>query len=338
MIKRCSLVALLLAALAAMFAAPAIAAGERSIGVSAASFEFSAAAGEAGEGEVWISNEGEGPVTVRVYAADQVVDEAGGVTYVTPTLDANPLQSPASWMTVTLPPDARSLGNIPFVALDSAERVKVSFRVDIPQGAVPGDHNILLFAEMFDPDASTDGGQARVFGRLGTRVRARVEGEIIEDVQVSSFAMPAYVLGSTVPYEFTVANKGNVDERATLQLVELDSSGAEKASSTLSTDTALFAGKTLRREGEAESETTFGKTTYKLEVSYPSQTEGANGLVKTIEEERAVWVVPAWLPYALGALLLVLLGSALWAAGRRSVTRRAAREQSVAAADREGVA
>jgi len=328
--RRVLLVSMLALAFATVGAGHALAAGERSIGVSAASFEFSAAAGEAGVGEVWISNEGEEPVTVRVYAADQAVDSLGNVTYVTPTLDTNPLQSPASWMTVTLPPDAKSLGNIPYVGLQPGERVKVVFKVDIPEGAVPGDHNILLFSEMFDPAGASAAGQARVYGRLGTRVKARVEGEIVENIEVAPFTMPSYVLGSSVPYDFTINNKGNVDERVTVKLLQLDSSGNELSAATIATDTAVFAGKSLRREGESESASRFGKARYKLAVSYPSQAQGANGLVKTVEEERSVWVVPAWLPYAIGALLLVVLGSAIWSAGRRSAVRKANRDRDQA--------
>ncbi len=213
------------------------------------------------------------------------------------------------------------------------ERAKVVFRVNIPEGAIPGDHNILLFTEMFDPAPSASGGTARVFGRLGTRVRARVEGEIIEDLEIAPFTMPPYVLGSTVPYDFTINNKGNVDERVDIRLLELDSSGAERSATVVATDTAVFAGKSLRKQGDAQRVTVFGQATYRVEVSYPSQAPGANGLVKTVEQERAVWLVPDWLPYAVGALLLVLMGSALWAAGRRSGDRRKADEAGGPAAE-----
>jgi len=333
--RRVLLATMLVVAFAAVGTGHAFAAGERSIGVSAADFKFEAAAGEAGEGEVWISNEGEEPVTVRVYASDQVVDDEGTVTYVTPSLDTNPLQSPASWMTVKLPPNARSLGNIPYVDLGVGEKVKVVFRVDIPEGAIPGDHNILLFTEMFDPTPSAAGGTARVFGRLGTRVKARVEGEIIEDLEIAPFTMPAYVFGATVPYDFTITNKGNVDERVTVRMVELDSSGTELSATVIATDTAVFAGKSLQRSDVVDGSKVLGRTTYRLEVTYPSQTTGANGLVKTVDEERSTWLIPAWLPYAIGVVLLVLLAAAIWSSGRRSATRRAEREQAEAAQEPE---
>lgn len=327
--RRAAATALLLVAVILGAAAPAFGQGASSIGVSAASFDFGAAAGEAGEGEVWVSNEGDEPITVRVYAANQIVDDEGQVTYVAPTPESNPLQSPASWMTVALPPDAKSIGNVPYVALEPGEKAKVDFRVDIPQGALPGDHNILLFFEMFDPSPSGNAGEARNFGRLGTRVKARVEGEVIENVEAAPFVMPAYVLGSTVPYDLTVSNKGNVDERVNVRLIQLDRSDTELAASDVVTDTPIYAGSSVRREGSVENAgASLGPAHFKLALSYPSQAEGANGLVKSVEEERTVWVIPLWLPVALAAALAVLVGAAIWAAGRRSAERKAAKAQA----------
>ncbi len=303
---------------------PTSAFAERSIGVSAASFDFTAAQGEAGEGEVWVSNEGDEPITVRVYASDQVVEDDGTVTFVTPSVDANPLQSPASWMTVTLPPDAKSIGNIPYIDMEPGDKARVAFRVGIPQGAVPGDHNIMLFFEMFDPDPTSGDQQARIFGRLGTRVKARVDGEIIEKVEVAPFTIPGYVLGTAVPYSFTVNNEGNVDQRVDVRMVELDSSGAEVSATEITSDTALYATSSLQKSGAIEDGATrIGRANYRLVVSYPSQATGANGLIKTTEEERAVWVIPVWLPYVVGAALLMLFGAAIWASGRRSAQRAA---------------
>lgn len=326
--------AVLLSLCALPLMSPVSAFAERSIGVSAASFDFTAAQGQAGEGEVWVSNEGDEPITVRVYASDQVVEDDGTVTFVTPTVDANQLQSPASWMTVTLPPDAKSIGNIPYIDMAPGDKARVAFRVGIPQGAVPGDHNIMLFFEMFDPDPTSGDQQARIFGRLGTRVKARVDGEIIEKVEVAPFEIPGYVLGSVVPYSFTVNNKGNVDQRVNVRMVEVDSSGAEVAATEIASDTALYATSSLQKSGAIDdSATRIGRANYKLVVSYPSQASGANGLIKTTEEERAVWIIPAWLPYALGAALLVLVGAAIWASGRRSAQRAAASPDAGAVSD-----
>jgi hypothetical protein len=302
--------------------------GERTIGLSASKFEFEAQAGQVGEGTVWVSNDGDTPVSVRVYAADQVIDEKGTATYVVPSLDTNMLQSPASWVTVSLPEDAKSLGNIPYVDMEPGERLQVDFDVEIPDSAVPGDHQSVLFFEMFDPNAATAPGSTRVDARLGARIRTRVSGEIIEDVDVAPFRMPSYVIGSSVPYQFTVVNKGNVDQSVSARLAQLDSSDAEVAAEELMADTALFANSQLQKSGSFEvASPAIGPTRFNLALSYPSQTPGANGLVKSVEKTRVVWVVPPWLPIALGALLLLFLAAAIWAAGRRSAQRQTRRAQ-----------
>ncbi len=309
---------------------PAFGQGERSIGVSAASFDFGAAAGEAGEGEVWVSNDGEEPITVRVYAANQVVDDQGNVTYVAPSPEANPLQSPASWMTVALPPDAKSIGNVPYVALEPGERAKVDFRVDIPQGALPGDHNILLFFEMFDPNPSGDAGEARNFGRLGTRVKARVEGEIIESIEAAPFVMPAYVLGSTVPYDLTVSNKGNVDERANVRLIQLDRSDTELAASDVMTDTAVYAGSSVRRKRAAwrTRDLVWEPRTSSWWSPTPAGSRVRTGWSSRWRRSAQSGSYQRGYPSRSRRALAVLIGAAIWAAGRRSAERKAAKVQA----------
>ena len=128
-----------------------------------------------------------------------------------------------------------------------------------------------------------------------------MDGEIIEKVEVAPFTIPGYVLGTAVPYSFTVNNEGNVDQRVDVRMVELDSSGAEVSATEITSDTALYATSSLQKSGAIEDGATrIGRANYRLVVSYPSQATGANGLIKTTEEERAVWVIPAWLPYLWG--------------------------------------
>ncbi len=321
----CRAIGAALLAVSTLLVVPAPALAERSIGVSAASFDFTAAAGKAGVGKVWVSNEGDEQLSVRVYSADQAVDSAGEVSYVAPGLDANPLQSPASWMTITLPRDAKMLGNIPYVDIGPGERVKVTFRVDIPATAVPGDHNIMLFFEMFDPTRGAAGGTARSFGRLGTRVKARVEGEVVDDVSIEPFAVPQWVLGSRVPFEYRLNNRGNVDQRVDVAVRELNRSGGEVASSIIATETRLFAGTGLDRAGEVEAAgARFGPMRVRLTASYLAQAPQSTGLTKSAEQTRSVWLVPAWLPWVAAALVL---GVAVL--GVRAVSGRSAKREAV---------
>jgi heme/copper-type cytochrome/quinol oxidase subunit 2 len=73
-----------------------------------------------------------------------------------------------------------------------------------------------------------------------------------------------------------------------------------------------------------------GPARFKLLLTHASQAEGANGLVKTVEEERVVWVFPMWLVYAIAGVVLVVAVYAIWSGGRRSAERKARRQQEEA--------
>ncbi len=159
--------------------------------LSASKFEFAAEPGQKGTGEVFVINEGAEPVSVRVYAADQVIAEDGTATYVVPTINAGGVGTPASWVTFELPADAKSTGNIPYVDIPGGGRVPVKFEVTVPEGATPGDRQAVLFFEMFSPQGSGDKAATNVNARLGARIQTRVKGEIVEKLVVQPFAMPA---------------------------------------------------------------------------------------------------------------------------------------------------
>ena len=52
-----------------------------------------------------------------------------------------------------MPEEAKAFGNTPYLELEPADRDPVSFIMQPPSNASPGDHNVVLFFEMFDlPD------------------------------------------------------------------------------------------------------------------------------------------------------------------------------------------
>jgi hypothetical protein len=319
-VPRRSLVGLLVLVLsAAALALPAYAAPERSMSLSASKFGFSAEPGQQGSGEVFVINEGTQPLAVRVYVADQVIAPDGTITFVTPPVNANRATSPASWVTFKLPPDAKSTGNIPYIELAPGERAPVKFQVTVPQDATPGDRQAVLFFEMYEPQADVKGGTTRVNARLGARIQTRVNGEIVEKVEVGPFALPGFVLGSSVKYSFTVRNQGNIDERVNARFAVIDRSENERGISSVMTDTPLYASSVLVKKGTLELPgSPFGPTRVRLVVSY----KGDSGVPKSIEKDRTVWAIPVWVPIAFGALILALILAGVWAAASRSAKRR----------------
>lgn len=327
-------------ALAVLFAAvPATAygVGERTLGLSATSFDFSTSAGGSGAGTVWVLNDGTSDIYVRVYASDQVIGPTGEVTYVTPTLEANPQQSPASWVTVKLPDDAKASGNIPYIALPAGARVQVDFTVTVPNGAVPGDHQTILFFEMHEPNEQVAPGTTRTSARVGARIKTRVEGRVLEDLAAEPFWMRGFVIGSKVPYTLRLVNDGNVDERVNARIALLDSSDAEVETSDVATDTSVYAGTQIERAGFIDV-SGVGPKRYRLTVSYASQAPDANGLEMTLEKERVVWAIPMWLAILVVIVIGLLAVYISWLLGQRSAVRRATTsDRALARAKREAV-
>jgi hypothetical protein len=310
---------------AAMLAAPTMAAADRVMSLSASKFDFSAQPGQDGTGEVTVINEGSEALTVRVYAADQVISEDGTASYVVPALDSNPLSSPASWVTFELPEDAKSTGNIPYVEIEPGGRVPVKFDVVIPEAATPGDRQAVLFFEMFTPGAP-EGGTARVNARLGARIQTRVKGELVEKLDVRPFVLPAFVVGSLPAYSFSVRNEGNTDQQVSVRMLVLDRSESEKSASEVLTNTPVYASSTVTREGVLQlPKSSIGPTRVRLVASYT----GEAGIAKSIEKDRTLWVFPLWLIIAIGALLVLLLLSGVWMASRRAAQRGARRRAGV---------
>ncbi|HSK46420.1 MAG TPA: hypothetical protein VLA05_00275 [Coriobacteriia bacterium] len=327
------------AALATLFAAMLIpvtahAQEQRSLSLSASQFSFAADPGQTGAGEVFVVNEGPAPVMVRVYVADQVVDDEGTATYVVPSPDTARADSPASWITFELPADAKSAGNIPYIELDPGERVPVAFEAEVPHGVAPGDRQAVLFFEMYSPDAA-DPGTARANARLGARIQTRVNGEVVEKMDVRPFTLPAFVIGRASDYEFTVRNEGNVDQRVNVRIAQLDRSENEVGSSAVMTDTPVYASTNLARQGELQLQGMgIGPQHLRLVLDYV----GDSGVSKSVAKDRTVWAVPVWLLVALAALLSLLFIVGLWSAASRSTERRLLRDAAGGSGLNEGAA
>ncbi len=324
-----ALVALALAGAVAA-ALPTAAFATKTLGLSTGSFKFDVEAGQTVDGEVYITNDGDENIKVLVYVADQQVDEAGNITYTTPSRgDVAALQLPSSWANVKMPADSKSLGNIPYVEMKPGQRVPIKFAFTAPPTVPPGDHDVMMFFEVFELPTAASGGQAQVSGRLGSRITLRVAGDLVEKLEIRPFAVPAYVIGATVPYDFTVQNQGNVNQRVTANVSLLDRNEATVATATAIDARLVFAGENLETSGTVTAtRQPFGPHTVRVEL-VPVDDEGkpiAAGK-NTLVEERTVWLVPMWLVVAVAVVLVVIIAAVIWAIGRRSGSRRAAKAQ-----------
>lgn len=315
----------LLAAALCVALLPASAVAERTLGLSTGSFDLSLAAGGSADGDLVVMNDGDEPLDVLVYSANQVVDATGTVTYEVPNRDTGSFASnPASWISVSIPSSTQTLGNTPLITLDPGERAPVRFTLNVPKDAAPGDHQVLLFFEMMAPDDTPTGATAKVAGRLGARIRVRVQGELIERMDVRPFGVRSPVLGSTMSWVFLLRNEGNTDKTVQVNLALLDGDENEVWSSVVASDTPVYAGTNLERSGLAEGLPAIGRFTARLTAEYPREGSSAGTTVSDrIVKDRVVWIVPLWLAIAIVVLVALALMYVSWRGAVRRATRKA---------------
>ena len=304
-------------------AAPAPAYAVRTLGLSSPSFDFNVAPGGSGKGDLFIISDGDEPIRVLVYFSNQKVDAQGKVTFQTPNRDsADFLSSPSSWCQVRLPKDTKSIGNIPYLDLKPKEKIPVNFTFDVPAGVAPGDHQVYLFFEMADIGTSSAGVSTAVQGRLGSHLRIRVQGVVQEALDVRPFTVRQFIIGDGLPWQFTIRNDGNIDERVTSTLSVLDGSENERIKSDVVTGTVVYANALLERSGNLSlRNAAIGQFTVRLTSVY-TDGSGASTSSKTVVKDRTIWVVPLWLMVVVVVVIGVLFLWLSWRAAVRSAERR----------------
>lgn len=316
----------LVVALAVPMALPAPAAAVRTVGISAPTFDFSVAVGQASKGELYVINDGTEDIKVMVYAANQKTDAKGAVTYEVPKFGQPGYSGPATWFQIQMPRDTKAIGNTPYLEMKPKERVLVKFDFEVPPGAPAGDHQVLIFFEMFD-FAQGGGMLSTVSGRVGSRIRVRVQGTLIEKVTVQPFNVRGLVIGDLMPYDFVVRNDGNVDKNVSAKLEILDAGENVLQTNTVMTETVLFSksmteqGSTLTLAGVG-----IGKFTARLTATYPKEPDAQGAAVPVdIVKDRTIWVFPLWL--VIGAVVLIggLVLWLTWLGAVKAAERRAAR-------------
>lgn len=327
-VRRAGLLAsLLLSCVLVLGALPTPAFAVRTLGVSNPKFDFSVGPGGTGKGEVYVINEGDEPFNVMVYAASQVPDGKGGISYKVPKGTEDFLTNPASWIRIQVPQGTKAIGNVPYLVLKPGTRELVKFDFVVPPTAPPGDHQVLIFFEMFNFPSAQQGAAATIQGRLGSRLHMRIQGDISQKFEVRPFEVRQFVIGDQMPYSFALRNGGNVDTDVQSVLTILDGSENERIRSTTTTQTTLYADSMIERAGVLSlTNTPIGVFTARLTTTY--QKEGSTPGQRTatdVVKDRTIYVVPLWLAIAVAVVVGLLVLWLVWAAGNRSARRKAAR-------------
>lgn len=309
---------------------PASALAVRTMGLSSGTFKFDLAAGKEATGSVDVMNDGDEVLKVMVYAADQRVSDKGQITYSTPSrTDLQTTSLPSSWTSIKMPADSKAIGNVPYIEIKPQQRVPVSFKIRVPEGVAPGDHNLVIFFESFETPAPGEGAKSSVVGRLGARVRMRVAGEFVRKLEVRPFNVPSYVLDTQVPFNFTVRNLGNVDQRIGARVLLLDRGNNEIERRTAIDGVTVFAGTNLETSGTVKvSGFPVGPFKVRLDVSPVDDAGKAlNAGADTITQSMDVWVVPIWTIVVAALIVLALFVWIIWSIAAKATRRKA--EQNV---------
>jgi hypothetical protein len=321
--------------LSTLLLAPSSALAVRTLGLSAGTFRFDVDAGQKASGEVTVMNDGTEPLKVMVYASDQRVDAKGSVSYQTPTrADLQSLSLPSSWTTIKMPTNSKALGNIPYLELKPKARVPVKFSITVPSSVPPGDHNVLIFFEAFETPES---GQSTVAGRLGARVTLRVKGEFVRKLEVRPFNVPAYVIGGEVPFDFTVRNTGNLDQRVGARVLLLDRTGNEVQRKTVIDGLAIFADTNHEATGTLLADKMpVGPFQVRIDVSPVDDTgKATDSGANTITQSHEVWLIPYWLIVLVVVVVILIFVSIIWAIASASARRRASQESKTKVTNQE---
>jgi hypothetical protein len=312
--------------LALPLALPLPALATKTVGISAPKFEFSVAAGQSGKGELYVINDGTEPIKVMVYTANQKTDAKGQVSYDVPRVGVPGDQGPASWFRMQMPEDSKSFGNTPYVELAPKQRVLAKFSFEVPPGVPAGDHQVVVFFEMFD-FAKGGGMLSTVSGRVGSRVRIRVQGTLVEKMSVQPFSVRELVIGDLMPWSFVARNDGNVDKQMTAKLALLDSSENEVVGSVVTSETSLYARSMLEQAGTMTLKGAgIGRYTARLTMTYPSEPDARGETVpREVVKDRTVWVFPLWL--VIGAVVIIggLVLWLMWLSAVKAAERKAKR-------------
>lgn len=314
----------LVALFATSMLVPSSALAKKTLALSSGTFAFEVAPGKTGQGEVVVIDDGDEPINVLVYAADVQIDDKGAQTYPLPQRQgASLITSPASWFRVYMPADSKSVGNTPYLQLKPGQRVPVKFDFSPPPNASPGDHNVVLFFEMFDFGGQGEGSVAQITGRIGARVAVRVSGDVVEKLEIRPFDVPAIKVGTKVPYAFTIRNGGNLNKTVTVDVTLLDRSEREVVASQVASETTVYASSNLEFTGQLD--TVAGRLgPHKVEVRVRYLPDGSN-VPREIVEQRDVWLVPLWLTVTVAVAIFVLAVWSVYRMGRRSAERRTSR-------------
>lgn len=169
-----------------------------------AAFSYNANGGAAVRDTVVVSNFGEQPLTLHVYANDAINTTDGGFD-LRPSAEAP--KDAGSWVKFD---DGK-----PFQTVPPKSKLEMPFTLAVPANATPGDHAAGVVAALTMPSTDAHGNRVNVEQRVGSRIYVRVAGDL--KAQLSVTHASAKYHGTWNPFgtgsadiTYLITNTGNV--------------------------------------------------------------------------------------------------------------------------------
>lgn len=267
------------------------------------SFRFLIAPGRGSNDAVSVYNLSNQPLVLRLYATDAYTNAQG--SFAALTADKEPTGA-GTWLKLLIPHGSG-------LSIPPRSRVDVPFLLDVPAGALPGDHAAAIVVSLRSKTENGSGTALAVDSRIAAQVNVRVAGEIAPAMTIENLA--SRYEGTVNPgapgravVSFRVHNTGNVAQsgRIGVVLAGLGGLGSREIAAEIP---LINPGSAL--EVEVPFEEVWPLVRYTAQVSLvPVATEGDPAAAPS-DATTSFWAVP-WA--ALGLFLAVLAISGLVAA------------------------
>lgn len=179
--------------------------------------------------EALVINDGEVPVTLKLYAADGITAQNAGTTFAKQgQVSTGASAGDSQWLSIP----------VTNIALEPGQEMMTPFTINVPSDASPGHHVAGLVVE--GPPSEGGEGQlaVNVVRRVGVAVVIDVPGPHVAGLEITGTCLRQQdEQGAT--FEIDVRNTGNVFVKGEGSLPITDGNGEELASIPLSMDTVL---------------------------------------------------------------------------------------------------
>lgn len=288
-------------------------------GTGRANFAYAVEPGAELRDAVVVTNHGQTPLELDVYAADARTTTSG-------QLDLLPADEPSTgvgtWVVLDLP----------HVALAPGASAEVPFTVRVPADATPGDHSGgVLTAAVSTDDRST----VRLDRRLALRMHLRVAGDVVpalavEDLTVEHRGTADPLGAGSVVVRYRVTNTGNTRILPTEAVTVAGLAGTRRTVEAVPAAEAVevLPGSSVEREVVLDDVRSLGSVDVQVVAVATAVGLGGGATARASADASAVAV-----PWALAVLVLVVAGGVVtMLVVRRRRTRAAAAVSPVAPA------